>query len=97
METTELKKYQEAFHKIEKEEEINERKKFKKNLILFFIIIPCLLCLYFLLQQNSGFHWSLLPLLGWGCGILSWIFTLPNVDKTLPNKEKEAEKLAGIN
>lgn len=93
MEMTELQKYQEAFRKLEKQEEINERKKFKKNLILFFIIIPLLLILDFFIQNNS-FHWSLLPLFGWGCGILAWIFTLPNVDKTLLAKEKEAEKLA---
>lgn len=96
METTELKKYQEAFRKLEKQEEINEKKKFRKNLILFFIIIPLLLILDFFIQKNS-FHWSLLPLIGWGSGILAWIFTLPNVDKTLPTKENEAEKMVKLN
>ncbi len=96
MEKTELKRYQEAFYKLEKQNEVNERKKFKKNLILFFIIIPILLCLDFL-GGGEYYHWSLLPLFGWGSGILAWVFTLPKVDKTLPIKEKEAEKLADLN
>ena len=94
MEKTELKKYQEAFRQLEKEAEIKERKSFKKNLILFCIIIPSLLCLDFWAKQYGSYHWSLLPLLGWGSGLIAWYVTLPRIDKTLPEKEKNAEELA---
>jgi hypothetical protein len=95
MKNTDLKKYQEAFRNLERQEEKKERQKFKKNLILFVIIIPILICLDFLMEGNH-FHWSLLPLFGWGSGLIAWLVTLPKVDKTLPIKEKEAEKLAGL-
>lgn len=94
MKKTELKKYQEAFRQLEKETEVIERKNFKKNLILFCIIIPALLCFDFLLGQNGAYHWSLLPLFGWGSGLIAWFITLPKVDKTLPVKEQKAEELA---
>lgn len=95
MENTDLKKYQEAFRELERQEEKKEKLKFKKNLILFVIIIPILICLDFLGDGNY-YHWSLLPLFGWGSGLIAWFVTLPKVDKTLPEKEKNAEKLAGI-
>lgn len=95
MEKSDLEKYQEAFRELEKQAEKKERKSFRMNLILFLIIIPILICLDFL-GDGDYYHWSLFPVVGWGTGLLAWIFTLPKVDKTLPVKEKQAERLAGL-
>ncbi len=95
MENSTLKKYQEAYYQIEKQLEIKEKKELKKNLILFLVIIPILISFDFF-DKSEHFHWSLLPLFGWGSGLIAWYYTLPRVDQTLPKKVEQAEKQSGI-
>ena len=72
MENSSVKKYKYAFYHVEKQIEQKEKREFKKNLILFIIILPILISFDFF-DNSAHFHWPLLPLFGWGSGLIAWL------------------------